>query len=71
MKLVYGVKSLIKTPFRVDQVYGKGSPVSRKATPSIEHRGSVCYKKLISVSGGSGDGQREFESRLRPPFKFS
>jgi hypothetical protein len=42
-----------------------------KTTPSIEHRASVCYKKLISVSGGSGDGQREFESRLRPPFKFS
>ena len=39
--------------------------------PPIEHPQAVCYKILIVGFGGSLDGQREFESRLRPPFKFS
>ena len=39
--------------------------------PPIAHQQSVCYKKLINVFGGSGGNQREFESRLRPPFKIS
>ena len=39
--------------------------------PPIEHPQAVCYKILFVGLGGSGDGQREFESRLWPPFKFS
>jgi hypothetical protein len=39
--------------------------------PPIERHNPVCYKILLVNFGGSGDGQREFESRLRPPCKFS
>jgi hypothetical protein len=39
--------------------------------PSIERYRAVCYIILFVSSGGSGDSQREFESRLWPPSKFS